>query len=242
MIIKNLGHTFPVDISDRFEAVAGNLHVGHASAEFYPYSELKHTWKRSGKTVTFKISDYLKDAPEEVQDSLAWYLVSKAFMIPSKEERSQKYLAYSRSKALWQRKRELYLSRARNLTIEARGTWRDLRIVFDYVNSNYFSGQLQDPLLAWVDESPTTRLGYYFEPLNLLAANRVLDAERVPRYVLEFVVYHELLHHVDAVSGKRIVRVHHTKSFREQEREFSSYTDAEKWLNRLVSEFKRSRK
>jgi len=91
---------------------------------------------------------------------------------------------------------------------------------------------------AWVEESPLVRFGFYFEPLNLLAANKVLDAERIPRYVLEFVMYHELLHHVDAGNGRMRRRVHHTKEFREQEKAFSHYEEAEHWLRRIVSEIR----
>lgn len=241
-IIKNLGHTFGVDLSDLFDSISIELGKGHAHAEFYPYSELKHTWRRCGRTATFRLSDYLEGAPDDVLESLAWYLVSKAFGIACPEERSMIYFAYSRSKRLWEDKRQVYLSRARNLTIEPRGERRNLKTIFDYVNSNYFSERLRVPTLAWVDESPARRLGYYFEPFNLLVVNRVFDTERVPRYVLEFVVYHELLHHIDAESGRMMRRVHHTKDFREQERRFSSYAEAEKWMSRLVAEFRHARR
>jgi hypothetical protein len=241
-IIKDLGHTFGVDISDVFDSVSQELGVGRASAAFCPYSELKHTWRRTGRQMSFKISDYLKDAPPEVVDSLARYIVPMASGTASSESASQSYLAYIRSREFWAHNQALYLSRSRSLTIDPRGEHRDLKIVFDYVNSTYFNSKVRDPVLAWVSESPARRLGYYFEPLNLLAVNRVFDAERVPRYALEFVVFHELLHHIDAESGRRAKRVHHTKSFREQERRFSSYADAERWLGRLVVEHKRCRK
>jgi hypothetical protein len=231
-----------VDISNLFDSVACELGVGHSSASFARFSELKHTWRRSGRNATFRVSDYLEGAPEEVIESLAWYIVSRAFDVGCPDGRSDKYLEHLRSRRLWDTKRSLYLSRARGLCVEPRGRCRDLRTVFDYVNSTYFRGMIGDPTLAWVDESPAVRLGYYFDPINLLAVNKVFDSERVPRYVLEFVVYHELLHHIDAESGRRTNRVQHTKRFREQERRFSSWADAERWLTRLVSEYRRSKK
>jgi hypothetical protein len=231
-----------VDISEVFDSVACGLGVGHASAEFGRFSDLKHTWRRSARNAAFKVSDYLEDAPEEVIESLAWYLVSRAYDVRSPGGKCEKYLDYARSRQLWDAKRSLYLSRARGICTESQGQRRNLRTVFDYVNSTYFRGKISDPTLVWVDESPAKRLGYYFDPLNLLAVNRVFDSERVPRYVLEFVVYHELLHHIDAESGRRRLRVQHTKGFREQERRFSSWADAEEWLGRLVAEHKRSKK
>lgn len=185
--------------------------------------------------LTFKISDYLEHSPGEIIDSMAWYLVSRALGITCPDERSKPYLDYVHSSELWVSVKELYLARSKNLVLKPKGRHRDLSSVFEYVNSNYFTGRIQNPVLAWVSESPSRRLGFYFAPLKLLAVNTAFDSEAVPRYALEFVVYHELLHHVDAVDGRPRRRVHHTKSFRDQEELFSSHSDAEKWLRRIAS-------
>jgi len=223
-----------VGIVESFESVSAHLSLAPVTVGYCPYAELKHTWRHRRGKLEFKISDYVRNAPEDVNDSLAWYLLCRAARTDCPDGRSSAYLAFARSKEFWLNNRDMYLSRARNLAVGPKGEARDLRTVFDYVNSNYFSGALRDPILAWSSESPRHRLGFYFEPLNLLAANSVLDSEQVPRYVLEFVVYHELLHHVDAADGKQLRRVHHTKRFREQERAFSAYGDAERWLRRLA--------
>jgi len=224
-----------VDICDRFESVSNELGVGHAIARFYPYTELKHTWRREADSVSFRLSDYLKDSPEDVLDSMAWYLVCKAFRKECPHQRSERYLRFSRSIELWDRVRDLYISRAKSLMLVPKGKHRDLSTVFDYVNLNYFGNKIHDPILAWINESPSHRLGFYFAPLSLLAVNTAFDSEHVPRYALEFVVYHELLHHLDAIDAKPRRRVHHTKSFKEQERLFSSYADAERWLRRIAA-------
>ena len=231
-----------MDVNGRFESVSRELGVGRADASFYPYCDLKHTWRREGTRVAFKISDYMDGSPEDVLDSMAWYLVCRAFRMSCPSDHSRRYLRYSRSSELWERVGHLYISRARNLTLRPRGVHRDLSAVFDYVNSNYFGSKIQDPILAWVAESPSRRLGYYFAPLRLLAVNTAFDSERVPRYALEFVVYHELLHHVDALDGIPRRRVHHTRSFKDQERLFSSYVDAERWLRRIAASSRARRK
>jgi hypothetical protein len=231
-----------VDISEVFDSVSRELGVGRSSAVFRPHSELKHTWRRVGTRASFHVSDYLEGASGDVLESLAWYLVSKAFGVPTHDGMSEKYLNCIASEEFWQSRRSMYLERAKSLSLDPHGVHRDLSTIFDYVNSTYFRSAVRDPTLAWVRESPAKRLGFYFEPLNLLAVNRVFDAERVPRFVVEFVVYHELLHHLDAGSGRRDRRVHHTKLFREQERLFSSYAEAEKWLSRLVAEHRLTKK
>lgn len=223
-----------MDIEGIFRQVGGQLSAGRVSAEYHPYSELKHTWRRRQSTVSFRISDYMDSAPEDVTEAMAWYLLCRAYGKRCPDGMADKYLDYARSRTLWSSKRKVYVSRARNLSFRPVGAARDLGSVFDYVNSCYFSGTIRRPELAWTKESPSARLGFYFEALDLLAANRVLDSEKVPRYVLEFVVYHELLHGVLDPKGTPTRRVHHTKEFRERERKFSMYGEAEAWLSRLA--------
>ncbi len=224
-----------------FQEVGRAFGFAEVRVSFARYAELKHVWRTSRGTIDLKLSDYVRDAPEHVLESLANYLLSRASGRKCPDGGSRAYLDYARSRELWTANREEYLARSRNLDLGGRGSVRDLDEVFDYVNSFYFSGRLEKPSLAWTVESPGRRLGFYFEALNILAVNKVMDADRVPRYVLEFVMYHELLHHVNAVDGRKVRRVHHTKSFREQEKLFRTYDEAEVWLRRLVFESKRRR-
>ena len=233
--IKRFSHIIRVSLGKTFASVGKELGEPEVLAAFYPYSELKHTWKRDREGVFLKISDYLSDAPETVLESLSWYLLSRAVGRECPRGKADRYLVYARSRELWESKKELYLSRSRNLSFEPRGNARDLRAVFDYVNSYYFASRLKDPILAWAAESPRRRLGFYFQPLNLLAANRALDSDAVPRYVLEFVVFHELLHHVSAGNGHAARRIHHTPEFKRQEKTFSHYDDAERWLGKIAA-------
>lgn len=227
--------------TDTFRVVGQAQGFREVSLGFGPYAELKHTWRVDGHRLELKVSDYLLRAPDEIMESLAWYLVSRAAGKRCPRGKADAYLRYVKSRNLWAGNRETYLARARNLSLNSSGEHRDLAGIFDYVNSFYFSGQLDRPTLAWTSESPARRLGFYFEALDLLAANRVLDSQRVPRYVLEFVVYHELLHHANARDGRSVRRVHHTKEFRAQERLFRTYDEAEMWLRRLVFEHKKRR-
>lgn len=223
-----------MDLEASFRQVGKQLSAGRVSAEYHPYAELKHTWSRRQSSVSFRISDYMDSAPGDVTDAMAWYLLCKAFGKACPDGMAEKYLGYARSREMWGPKKPVYVSRARSLSFRPVGSARDLGTVFDYVNSCYFGGSVRRPDLAWARESPSVRLGFYFEPLDILAANRALDSEKVPRYVLEFVVYHELLHGVLGAKGSPTRRVHHTKEFRELERRFSMYEDAEAWLTKLA--------
>jgi len=223
-----------VDLEGVFRQVGKQLSAGRVSAEYHPYNELKHTWRQRQSTISFRISDYMDTAPEAVTEALAWYLLCRAYKKRCPDGMAERYLEYARSRTLWEPKKKTYMTRARNLSFRPVGSARDLGTVFDYVNSCYFEGSIRRPDLAWAKEAPSVRLGFYFEPLDILAANRVLDSEKVPRYVLEFVVYHELLHGVLDAKGTPTHRVHHTKEFRDAERRFSMYDEAEAWLTKLA--------
>ena len=231
-----------MDLQKAFREASDELGVPEPLAEFHSYSELKHVWRKERGRLRFGISDYLDTAPNEVLRSLAHHLLCKVYGMKADGDTEGRYLEYAGSKSLWERKRAEYLQRARTLSVKPQGEHRDLRTVFEYVNSFYFSGRLHDLTLAWSDESPGQRLGFFFEPIGLLAVNKVLDSERVPRYVLEFVVYHELLHYVNPANGARLRRVHHTSEFKRQERLFSHYDDSERWLRTLVHEHRRKRR
>ena len=48
-----------------------------ASGEFKKYSDLKVTWDRTGSTINFYVSDYLKDAPEDAIRELIINILEK---------------------------------------------------------------------------------------------------------------------------------------------------------------------
>jgi hypothetical protein len=223
-----------VDLQDCFDRAASELGVDGAVARYGRFSELKHVWRENGSRTEFIVSDYMVDAPEDIMQCLAKYLVSRFLLGTVDRESEKRYLSYVRSEGFWNRNRDVYLTRSKNLVLEPRGIHHDLRTVFSYVNSNYFNSTLEAPLLAWTCESPRSRVGYYISALNLLAVNRALDRLDVPRFVLEFVMFHELLHHVDSSTGAPSRRTRHTREFRRQERSFSSFREAEEWLSRIA--------
>lgn len=225
-----------MDIESFFSRAATKYRAKDVKVVFREFTELKHTWSRENGCLEFRVSDYLDNAPDIVLEGMAEYLVGKAHGRDASSGAVSAYHRYVKSKELWGGISERYLGRSRAISTDPVGAHRDLRTVFSYVNVNYFGGRLRTPTLAWVRESPATRFGYFFPQLDLLAVNRITDAERVPRYVLEFVVYHELLHHVNADNGNDRRRLHHTKEFREQERRFSAYAESEKWLQKLLME------
>ena len=224
-----------MDIEEVFRAVNAQVSDGDVCACFYPYRELKHTWRTRNGSLAFRISDYMSDSADDVLESAAWFLTCRARSKECPTSFSSRYLEHVRSAGFWNNCRSQYISRARNLSFRPIGNARDLNAVFESVSVSHFRGELEKPDLAWTGESPSRRIAFFHQPLKFLAVNRALDSEMIPTFVLGFVVYHELLHAVMGCHAYRGRRVHHTKEFRTRERQFAKHDEARRWLARIAA-------
>jgi hypothetical protein len=92
---------------------------------------------------------------------------------------------------------------------------------------------MSPPHLAWSRSVLRQEFGRYESSRDTVTLNRALDHPDVPERVVEYVLYHELLHKelgVQVRAGRRQV---HTRAFREAERRFVQRSDAEACLKRL---------
>ncbi len=110
------------------------------------------------------------------------------------------------------------------------GNCYDLEQLFECINQEYFAGKMAKPRLTWNQTLTHRKLGHY-EPLrDRVVMSQTLDNSQVPQFVVELVLYHELLHKhhgIKWVNGKRMA---HTPEFRRSERKFAYYQEAEQWL------------
>ena len=117
---------------------------------------------------------------------------------------------------------------------DAQGVYHSLNAAFDRVNAAYFSGQMHRPRLVWSRTRTTRKLGHYDQAQDSMMVSITLDAPGVPDYVVDFVVYHELLHKslgTKVVNGRRRA---HTSAFRKAERGFRQYSEARAVISALT--------
>ncbi len=106
----------------------------------------------------------------------------------------------------------------------------NLEDIFSAVNRSHFNGQMAKPQLAWSKTFTQRKYGHYEPSRDRVVLSRTLDDLNIPRYVVEFVMYHELLHkqHGEVwMNGRQRV---HTPAFRRDERRFKQYDLAEAFL------------
>jgi hypothetical protein len=114
------------------------------------------------------------------------------------------------------------------------GKAHDLQKVFDNLNARFFGSALDVPL-TWGRGSGRARrggltFGSYDPVLALIRIHPVLDRSDVPRYFLESVVYHEMLHHhMGGVPDRAGRTVYHSRAFRVAEARYPQYHEALAW-------------
>jgi predicted metal-dependent hydrolase len=122
----------------------------------------------------------------------------------------------------------------------AEGSAHDLGPVLERVRRHYFDG-LGEVAICWSagrDRSSRRRkrsrsrsraLATYSYEDRTIRVNPVLDSARVPEFVLEWIVYHEMLHHVLPLESADGRRRFHTRRFRALEHAFERYEEARDW-------------
>lgn len=119
-------------------------------------------------------------------------------------------------------------------TLSGRGRAHDLDESFDRVNAAYFAGRMSKPRLVWNRTLTAQKFGHYQPSRDTLMVSTSLDDPRVPAYMVDFVMYHELLHKqhgVTTVNGRRLA---HSPGFRADERRFAEYDEAKRHLDELA--------
>lgn len=120
--------------------------------------------------------------------------------------------------------------------IRLQGRYHNLQELFQSVNDEYFDGTIQ-ALITWGKKNPKwsvrkRMLGSFCRITNTIRINPVLDRKTIPRYIIEFVIYHEMLHSVIPVEKKNGRRLVHSAEFRKREQFFRDYKKATAWEKR----------
>ena len=84
-------------------------------AEFAPFRDFKLKWTRSYKWISFEVSDYLRNAPESVMESLAETIFAK-MRGDGKTEYSREVCDYLNSDGFLKENQGTYLKRYRGRT------------------------------------------------------------------------------------------------------------------------------
>lgn len=114
------------------------------------------------------------------------------------------------------------------------GSVYNLQNIYNELNQNYFNNQL-DLKITWFGRPIRPRrhmvFGLYHDSLRLIKIHRLLDSPSFPDYVVSYVIYHEMVHHVcpSYFDKKGLHRVH-SPEFKAREKQFAHYDLAQRWI------------
>jgi hypothetical protein len=201
--------------------------------EFFPFSSVNNTIRlRQGKLLV-RFSDLLEGAPEAVLHAIAHILLAKIYRKPIDPSHALRYRQYLGRSEVTQKAHLLRQMRGRKRILGPEGKVFHLEHIFDDLNARFFHGLLGRPQMTWSRAHARNSLGHYDPAHNAIVVSRVFDHPRVPRYALEYLVYHEMLHlkHPVKVRGGR--RCVHSPQFQAEEKLFPELPQAREFLRML---------
>jgi predicted metal-dependent hydrolase len=187
---------------------------------------------REGKLLV-RLSDLLEAAPVSVLEAIAHILIAKLYRKPIAAAHSDRYRRYTSSEAVSRQAEHTRQTRGRKQIHSAIGRYYDLDEVFEAVNRRFFHGLLGRPVLTWSGHHARRLLGHYDAAHNTIVVSRVFDGPQVPRYAIEYLMYHEMLHLKHPVRVKAGRRCVHSREFQAEERLFPELDEAKAFLKRL---------
>ncbi|MCB1112817.1 MAG: hypothetical protein H7A37_09705 [Chlamydiales bacterium] len=120
--------------------------------------------------------------------------------------------------------------------LQTKGDVYDLKALYNEVNDEYFNNLLNLHITWFGDKQRRRRsrvtFGLYHASTRLIKIHRMLDRTFFPDYLVNFVIYHEMLHHVCPAhtmhTGRQKI---HTEEFNERERQHRHYDRAKRWID-----------
>ena len=173
------------------------------------------------------------EAPQNVMEDLAFYLrrkkkIAVAPTVIAFIEEQLPALDYSHQ-----------LDRSR---LYFQGNVYNLQKIFNRLNADYFRNQLS-LAITWfgkLGQRSRSRIvfGLYHDSLKLIKINRMLDSPSFPDYLVDYIVYHEMVHHVcPAYFDERGQHQIHSREFKEMESRFRYFNLAQNWIKENQATF-----
>jgi predicted metal-dependent hydrolase len=203
-------------------------------AEFYPYAGIKHSIRKKNGLVYMRISDTFSDAPREVLLSTGRILLAKLNKKKVNKKDRKIYSQYVESEQLQEKVSRIILKRRRKIKI-IKGIYRNLDESFKRVNKTYFRDSMKKPQLTWSLKRAKRTLGRYDAERDIVSISRILDSPQIPEELLDFIMYHELLHKKHGITKEGNRRRIHTPQFKADEKKFHNYQKIKTLMKTLAT-------
>ena len=168
--------------------------------------------------IQFRLSHKWKDVDEDLQIGVIQSLLLRIY----KKKKESEYV-------------DLYNSFVKKLSTYSKVDKSDpiLETSFHRVNEEYFNGMMDRPNLVWGSGS-ATQLGHYEYARDTITISTIFKNHQE---LLDYIMYHELLHKKLKFYDKNGRSYHHTHKFRQLEKKFKN-PNIEKELDEFLRKHK----
>ena len=169
---------------------------------------LHHMFLTADENILDAVGDYLSDSDRTAAGMIDRFV----------EENRSRFVAPGPSQA----------------ALRSKGRHHDLRAIADDLARRHFGGEVEVRITWGKRVQPKRRqrslqLGTYLPEERLIRIHPALDQPWVPKFFVEAVVFHEMLHHDMPAVVQNGRRHYHTRAFRTRERSFECHTAAQQW-------------
>ncbi|MBD3208795.1 hypothetical protein GF367_00040 [Candidatus Woesearchaeota archaeon] len=185
------------------------------------FSSFNANVKYSSTYLQFSLSRDFLELSEEVRQGVIEYLLCKVYGTRKKSTNQDLYHAFMK-----------------NLSNVARIEEKDDYLLqrFQLINEQYFNGMLSEPNLRWGKQA-YRKLGHYEYAADTIVISSIFrqaPTDEKTEEMLDFVLYHEMLHKKHQYNHRVQGAHHHTKAFKEDEKKWHDQ-QAEKKLSWFLS-------
>src|ERR1700758_1191349 len=203
------------------------------SVRFRRFTSLNTTIRLREGRILASLSDLLEGAPESVIRAIAHILLAKLYRKPIEPGHNLRFKRFASSAAVTRQTELIRTARGRKRYSGPEGRYYNLEEVFDTLNHRFFGGLLGRPELTWSENLAKRSLGHYDAAHNTIVVSRVFDRPLSPRYAIEYLLYHEMLHLKHPVKMRGLRRCVHSREFKADEALFPELRQALAFIKRL---------
>jgi len=218
---------------EEYRALRPRAPMPPISVRFRRFTSLNTTIRLREGQIHVSLSDLLEGAPESVIHAIAHILIAKLYKKPIDPAHNLRYKRFASSAAVTRQTELIRGARGAKRFTGPEGRYYNLEAVFDSLNTRFFGGMLGRPELTWSEHMAKRSLGHYDAAHNTIVVSRVFDRPSSPRYAIEYLLYHEMLHLKHPVKMRGLRRCVHPAAFKAEEALFPQLKEALAFIKRL---------
>ncbi|HEV2137127.1 MAG TPA: SprT-like domain-containing protein [Terracidiphilus sp.] len=224
---------FAAIFQEEYRALRPRAPMPPIVVRFRRFTSLNTTIRLREGRILVSLSDLLEGAPESVIHAIAHILLAKLYRKPIDSMHNVRFKRFASSAAVIRQTELIRNARGSKRWLGPQGHYYNLEEVFDALNLRYFGGLLGRPELTWSEHHAKRSLGHYDAAHNTIVVSRVFDRPSSPRYAIEYLLYHEMLHLKHPVKMRGLRRCVHSREFKAEEARFPWLAEALAFIKRI---------